>query len=181
MGKIAVILCFLLLTSCGVTKRNKETTTTSVEKTETNKDSSSKVSVNKEINDAVSTQVTNSGDPLLDAKVDEILSRLNTTKSSGDNSYRFYYDSKLRELKAEFQVAKTQDSITNTSKDVRIEKTFEEQISEYVKKIIIPWWMYLIAVVLLWRFISPIVFFIFPQLKGLKTLKDITTPPNPKT
>lgn len=175
MKKLILIGC-LFIFSCGVLKKEKSTTTVQTEKTETKKDSTTNVKVNKAINDKVTTNVQPSGDPVLDAKIDAILSNLNTTKSSGDNSYRFYYDAKLRELKAEFAVAKTQDSVATTNS--KTEKSFEESVDEYVKKIVVPWWMYLIGIILIFPYIKGVLFFFMPQLRGLKTMRDVITPPN---
>ena len=181
MGKRLILLIILsFLTSCALSKRSKETNTSQIEKTEVKKDSSTSIKTNKAINDEVSTQVTTTDDEELDKKVDEILASLNTSKKSGDNSYKFYYDKELRELRAEFKVAQTKDSIANVNNSSNTEKTFEQQIDEYVKKIVIPWWIYLIVVFLLRKQILSIITFFFPQIKALRTFSDVITAPERK-
>jgi len=181
MGKIikilATICLFLAFTGCGVLKKEKITTTKQTEKTEVKKDSSTSVKVNKAINDEVSTQVEATGDAELDAKVDEILSRLNTSKTSGDNSYRVYYDKELRELKTQMVIAQTKDSISSVNNDSKSEKSLESEISELIKKIVIPWWVYVIAIFLLRKPILGFLAFLYPPLRGITTLKDLLTPP----
>lgn len=177
MGKRIILLIFIsFLTSCALSKKSTSSNTASTEKTEVKKDSSTNVKVNKEINDQVSTQVAKTGDPVLDAKVDAILMSLNTQKSSGDNSYRFYYDAQLRELKAEFKVAQTKDSISNIKSDVKVEKTFEQQVEEYVKKITIPWWMYVLGILFAWRFLSPIFLPIYTNIKNFISARILNPP-----
>lgn len=178
MGKRIILVGFLcfLLSGCALAKKSTTSNTASTEKTEVKKDSSTNVKVNKAIDDQVSTQVAKTGDPVLDAKVDAILMSLNTQKSSGDNSYRFYYDAQLRELKAEFKVAQTKDSISNVKSDTKIEKTFEQQIEEYVKKIVIPWWMYLIGIIIAWRFLSPVLLPIYTSVKNFISSRILNPP-----
>jgi hypothetical protein len=173
MGKIiSIILIALTLSSCAVAKKSKTQTTRETTTTEVQKDSSASIRVNEEISDAIRTSVVDSGDDEVNAKVDEILMRLNTQKSSGDNSYRFWYDQQLRELRAEFIVGQTKDSIVTTNTDTSVEKTFEEQIDEYIKKIVVPWWMYVIAFFLLLPQIKRILsIFINPTSQIYKTLK----------
>ena len=151
MGKSLIIffISFLLvgcLSTKKTTEKNKETT--SVEKSEIKKDSSTFVNTNKAIKDNISTQVQPTGDPVLDAKIDAILMSLNSQKSSGDNSYKFYYDNQLRQLRAEFEIAKTKDSISVKSTDLKSEKSFTEQTDEYIEKKIraIPWYVILFAI-----------------------------------
>lgn len=177
MGKRIILLILVsFLTSCALSKKSTSSNTASTEKTEIKKDSSTNVKVNKAIDDQVSTQVTTTGDPVLDAKVDAILMSLNTSKNSGDNSYRFYYDAKLRELKAEFKVAQTKDSISNIKSDTKVEKTFEQQIEEYVKKIVVPWWMYALGILIGWRFLSPILLPIYTNVKNFISSRILNPP-----
>lgn len=185
---IAVLITTLLFfCSCGLTKKSLTSNTKQIEKSEVVTDTSSKETINKKIDDSASFKVaeSNTGDAEFDERVNEavsnVLRSINFQKSSGDNSYRLYYDEKLRTLEAQIQVGETRDKEVATNKEAVVEKTFEENISEYVKKIVIPWWMYVIVFIIGWKFIAPVLFFIFPQLRGLKTLKDIVTPPKPDT
>lgn len=159
----------ILVSSCALTKQKSDKITKTTSEVTKIIDTTTKTTVNKAIKDNVTTQVIRTEDPELDKKIDAILSRLNTTKSSGDNSYRFYYDAKLRELKAEFEVAKTQDSSSNTSSDIKIEKTFDQQVDEYIKKIVVPWWIYAIGIFLLIKLLLPSLKLLFPILNLLPT------------
>lgn len=182
--RYTILLAFLLFFNCALVKKSKEKSTVSTDKIEKVSDSSSKETVNKKIDDTAIINVgqSNTGDRDFDEAVNRsvsnILNSLNFQKSSGDNSYKLYYDEKLQQLRAEFQLGETRNSEIEANNSVVSEKTFEENVSEYIKKIVIPWWMYLIAIILLWKHISRLILFIFPQMKGLKTLKDVITPPN---
>jgi len=57
-------------------------------------------------------------DSLVNAKVDEILSKLNTSKDSGDNSYKLIYDKLTKQLEFYSKIAQTK----NENTDVKSEK-----------------------------------------------------------
>lgn len=181
MKKLFLILILFTFCSCLGTKKTTEKTSdkVSTEKVETSSDSTSTEVVNKAINDTVKIQVPVS-DPEVDAKVDEILRRLNSSKSSGDNSYRFYYDEKLRELRAEFEVGQTSDKVVEKSDTSTVEKTFEEKIAESSKKVVkmLPWWAWLLAAWLLRKQIIDIIALFVPGIRGIKSLSDLLNPPN---
>lgn len=178
--KIKILILLILFTSCLGTKKVTETNkeTTQIEKTEIKKDSVSSEVVNKKIDDAITIEVPVS-DPEVDAKIDEILSKLNMSKSSGDNSYRFYYDAQLRELRAEFEIGETKDKEVVKSSEIVSEKSFEERTDEYIsKKIkIIPWWGWLVLVFLLRKYIVGFIGIFIPGVKGIKTVQDLLNPP----
>lgn len=175
-----------MVSSCAVLKKDKTTTTKQIEKTEIKQDSVSKETINKAIDDKVTIKIAESstGDRDFDLAVNKavtnILKSINFQKTSGDNSYRLYYDEKLKSLQAEFKLGETRNKEISTSDSVVIEKTFEESVSEYIKKIVIPWWVYLIPVFLFRKQIFGVLSFIFPQLhllRKLRTLRDVITPP----
>ena len=185
MGKKLILLALISLffSSCAILKKEKTTTTKEKEKTEIATDTTSKETVNKKIDDSATIKVAQSEtgnrdfDLAVNKAVTSILSSINFQKSSGDNSYRAYYDEKLKALQFQIELGETKNKEIETNKEAVTEKSFEENINEYVKKIVIPWWIYVILIIVFWKQISGIVFFIFPQLRGLKTLKDIVTPP----
>ncbi len=119
MNKIfqIIILFFifsLVITSCSSAKKlTKEVTL--IENEINRNDSIKNTVVNKEINDKIITSVIQSQtgnaslDSLVNAKVDEILSKLNTSKNSGDNSYNLIYDKIKRQLEFNARIAQTQD------------------------------------------------------------------------
>jgi len=144
MKRLLIISLLVLFTSCLGTKKVTENTTDTKQTEVTNqkKDSVSDTKINKEIKDVVTTPVAATGDEILDAKIDEILSKLNTQKSSGSNAYTLNYDRLKRELKAELTVGETKDTTTNTNKETTTEKTFEERTDAYIYKKVstLPWW-----------------------------------------
>jgi hypothetical protein len=160
---IHILVTFLLVLtiwSCRsvktVSETNKETKTT--EKKEIKKDSVNTTVINKPINDVFTIPVVKSNtnnkakDSIINAKVDEILSKLNTTKKSGNNSYKLYYDLDKRFVELQALIGETKDTNTETNTEQTTEKTFEEKTDEYISKKIrsIPWWFY--ALVIFWFF-----------------------------
>jgi hypothetical protein len=119
MNKIfqIIILFFifsLVIISCSSAKKlTKEDTL--IENEFNRNDSIKNTVVNKEINDKLITSVIQSQtgnaslDSLVNAKIDEILSKLNTSKNSGDNSYNLIYDKIKRQLEFNARIAQTQD------------------------------------------------------------------------
>ena len=163
MKAFYTILLALTICSCGTSKLIKQSAkeTTSTEKTEFKKDSINTTVINKSIDDALTIPVVKSNtnnkvkDSIINAKVDEILSKLNTSKKSGNNSYRLNYNTEKRLLELEAKIGETKDTSTDTKTEETTEKTFEEKTDEYISKKIksIPWWFY-----------AMVVFWFFPQI-----------------
>ena len=157
MKKIAFILIFISLNSClGVRKIvEKKTISKEIEKTDLKTDSVNLLVKNNPINDKIDISVPESKTPDLDFnkavndRVDEILSKLNTSKTSGDNSYKLYYNLLKRQLNFEANIGETLNEKTNVSSEKTSEKSFEQQTDEYISKKVsrIPWWLYVIAAV----------------------------------
>ena len=181
---VRLLILLFVFTSCLGTKKVTETNkeTVQIEKSEVKKDSSNLEVINKKIDDEISTIVQRTGDPILDAKIDEILSRINTSKTSGDNSYRFYYDAQLRELRAEFEIGETKDKKVITNKEVVSETSFTEKTDEYIyKKIIaLPWWAWLILVWLIRKHLINIIAIFIPGVRQIRTIQDLLNPPSKK-
>lgn len=132
-----LILLLQLVTSCSSVKKLQSENTTV--KTEIQKNDSVKaVVVSKEIKDQLITPVvqSNSGnrvlDSLVNAKVDEILSKLNTQKLSGDNSYSLYYDKLTKQL--EFYAKLAQSKNENTSVNKITKHTSVQKVPVLVKR-----------------------------------------------
>lgn len=154
MKNIVIIALVMLFVSCNTYKTARKSHEVKVtEKTRTKRDSVSKISVNKPIEDYLSIQVTKSNtddairDSVINKKVDEILSRMNTTKRSGDNSYKLYYNIEKRLLELQAKIGETKNIQTETKKAEISEKTFEEKTDEYINKKIksIPFWVYILV------------------------------------
>jgi uncharacterized protein YycO len=151
---IYLIIILILLTSCLGTKKVFENNTSkkSTEKTEIKKDSSNVVEKNKSISDKLDLSVpkTKTDDlefnKRVDSKVDEILAKLNTSKKSGDNSYKLYYNLLKRQIEFEAKIGETKNETKETNSSEVSEKSFEEKTDEYISKKVssIPWWIYVL-------------------------------------
>lgn len=131
---------FLLLTilslvfiSCSSARKYKQENT--LLKNEIQKrDSIKSTVINQAIDDKLITPViqSNTGNAVLDslvnAKVDEILSKLNTSKNSGDNSYKLIYDKLAKQLEFYSKMAQTKNEKTTT-------KTSNDKTIIQIKKV----------------------------------------------
>lgn len=119
-----LLLLLLVLSSCGASKKYKSEDTLLVSTT-SNKDSTKTTIINQSIEDKLITPVVQSQtgnvsfDSLVNKKVDEILQKLTTEKTSGDNSYSLLYDSLKKQLEFYIKVAQTKNENTqvNSQKD----------------------------------------------------------------
>lgn len=119
-----LLLLLLVLSSCSATKKYKSEDTLLISTT-SNKDSTKSTSINQAIEDKLITPVVQSQtgniafDSLVNKKVDEILQKLSTEKTSGDNSYSLLYDSLKKQLELYIKVAQTKSENTqvNSQKD----------------------------------------------------------------
>lgn len=183
---IILFIGFMLLffCSCAVLKKEKTSEKTSTEKIESKSDSVSKETVNKKIDDAatIKVQQSNTGDRDFDLAVNEavanVLRSINFQKSSGDNSYRAYYDEKLKAMQFQIELGETKNKETAANNSLVSEKTNEEIVSEYVQKIKGSWITYVLLIILFRKFILGILIAIFPAARGIKTVSDLLTPPN---
>ncbi|MCL9806948.1 hypothetical protein NAT51_15535 [Flavobacterium amniphilum] len=118
------IISSMVFTSCSSAKKLKQENT--LLKNEIQKrDSIKSTIINQAIDDKLVTPIVQSQtgnvvfDSLVNAKVDEILSKLNTTKNSGDNSYKLIYDKLKKQLEFYAQIAQTKNENT-TVKDEKV-------------------------------------------------------------
>jgi hypothetical protein len=128
-----LVLLSLVFIGCSSAKKYKEENT--LFKSEIQKrDSLKSVIINQAIDDKLITPVVQSStgnrklDSLVNAKVDEILSKLNTSKNSGDNSYKLIYDKLAKQLEFYSKMAQTKNENTAT-------KTTNEKTIIQIKKI----------------------------------------------
>lgn len=129
----------IILVSCKTSKKILSTEVTkSTEKTQ--KDSIKNVVVNQTINDKLITPVFESKtgkvvfDSLVNAKVDEILSKLNTSKSSGENEYKLYYNQLKKQLEFYAKIAETKNENTSTKSNVYKEQESIKQEPVIIEK-----------------------------------------------
>ena len=116
---LILTLLSLVFISCSSAKKQKQENT--ILKSEIQKrDSLKSVIINQVIDDKLITPVVQSStgnrklDSLVNAKVDEILSKLNTSKDSGDNSYKLIYDKLAKQLEFYSKMAQTKNENTVT-------------------------------------------------------------------
>lgn len=179
-----VIIAFLLFLlslsiSCKTLEQKSSSETVEKESTEITNDKDVKTSTNEEIKDRVIVNVPQSNNAEVMAMFDIMMKQLNTSKSSGSNSYNSRYDAELKQWVIDFTVAQTKDKETITSTDIKTEKSFEENINEYLKTKGIPWWIWLIV---LFAFRNEIYFIIslFLPLKTFSIFKGKNNnPPHP--
>jgi len=115
--QLLILIFCILLTGCSSIKKLEEENT--LLKSEIQKrDSIKNTIINKAIDDKLITPIVQSetGNPVFDslvnAKVDEILSKLNTSKISGDNGYKLIYDKLKKQLEFYAQIAQTKNENT---------------------------------------------------------------------
>ena len=130
---LLLVLLSSVFIGCSSAKKYKQENT--LLKSEIQKrDSLKSVIINQAINDKLITPVVQSStgnrmlDSLVNAKVDEILSKLNTSKNSGDNSYRLIYDKLAKQLEFYSKMAQTKNENTAT-------KTTNDKTIIQIKKI----------------------------------------------
>jgi hypothetical protein len=151
MKTLISLMLILTLFSCA-SKKIKESSqeTKSIQVKEVKRDSVSMIEISRPINDVLKLPVIKSNtsnkknDSIINAKVDEILSKLNTSKQSGKNGYNLFYDIGRRIINLETSIGETTDQsliVINNSKE---ETILEETTREYLYKKIIstPWWVF---------------------------------------
>ena len=111
----------MLFCSCSSTKKYKEQNTIVQSELKQN-DSTKTTTINRVINDTLITPVVQSNtgnkvlDSLVNAKVDEILQKLNTAKTSGDNAYRLMYDKLKKQLEFYSKISQTKNESLQVKK-----------------------------------------------------------------
>jgi hypothetical protein len=182
MKQIIYILIILIsFSSCTAFKKvikEKEHISKTSEKSKSVVDSIVSVWNNRGIDDQFTFKIPRSNtadktkDSILDARLDEILAKINFKKRSGSNSYRMRYNPKKREIETNVIVGATKDSISNVTKsdDKVVKET--TSIKSYIKKTGIP--MLYIYIGLAFVFRKQIYWLLgiaFPALKANKFLK----------
>ena len=130
---LLLVILSLVFNGCSSARKYKQENTllkSEIQK----KDSIKSVIINHAIDDKLITPVVQSStgnhvlDSLVNAKVDEILSKLNTSKNSGDNSYKLIYDKLAKQLEFYLKMAQTKNENTAT-------KTTNDKTIIQIKKI----------------------------------------------
>ena len=184
MKKIVLLFICIILTGCLGTKKivEKQATKNTTEKVEVKKDSINVIEKNKAIADKLDVSVPKAKTPdidfnkKVDEKVDEILAKLNTTKTSGDNSYRLYYNLLKRQVEFEAKIGETKNENTTTNTEEKTEKTTEEIIDTYIYKRVttIPWYLWIAIYFMFFDGkITSLLSNFIPQLKGATSILSI--------
>ena len=136
----AFLLTLLVMTSCG-----KKPTTTETKESKTTNDTETKFvfknqtfkSLEIKDNFAFSIPKIYTGatrvqdcDSLCNKKIREALSKVNTSKTSGDNSYKFYYDKLNDQLVLNVQLGET---VTQLNDSIKIKNQRIEKLENNVK------------------------------------------------
>jgi hypothetical protein len=120
--QLLILIFCILLTGCSSIKKLKEENTL-LKNVIQKRDSIKKTIINKAIDDKLITPIVQSQtgnsvfDSVVNAKVDEILSKLNTSKNSGDNNYKLIYDKLKKQLEFNVQIAQTQNENTTVKNE----------------------------------------------------------------
>lgn len=171
MKKSAYILLTFLLAStiwsCRSIKSISETnsTTTKTETQEIKTDSVAKIETSKPIKDEIIINVPKSDNEAVNKAIDALLQQLNTSKTSGSNSYTSRYDAENQRLLINFLIGQTQNKQTDVKNNTNTETNFEQQTDTYIYKKLkqIPIWFYVF-----------VIFWFLPQI--IDRLKLIISP-----
>lgn len=180
---IFLIFLFFIFNSCSTFKSvfKKESKSELIESTLEKKDSVKNKLVNQAINDiaAIKIPTSNSNDSivnlLVNKKVDEILSTIDISKTSGDNSYRVWWDNVDRRIRVWVKVGKTESIETNTNSSKSTYKSLLNEVKTEWTKVKIPWWIYAVIIFFFRKTIFSVFRFIFPQLLAVNSLKELFT------
>lgn len=173
-----LLFLFSLFFSCKTLEQKSSSETTTKESTEITKDTDVKTSVSEEIKDRVIVNVPQSNNQEVMAMFDIMMKQLNTSKTSGSNSYNSRYDENLKQWVIDFTVAQSKQKETNVVAETKTEKSFEENVNEYLKTKGIPFWVWLIV---LFAFRNEIYFILslFLPLKVISIFKGKNNNPRP--
>ena len=130
---IFFIIPLILFVSCSSAKKITAENTIRLSDVQ-KKDSIKSIVIHQAIDDKLITPITQSHtgnavfDSLVNTKVDEILSKLNTSKHSGDNGYKLIYDQLKKQLEFYAQIAQTKNENTAVKRE-------KEKVIIQIKKI----------------------------------------------
>ena len=168
--------------SCGATKTTETKTETKIEHTSVkSNDSIVLKEINRAISDLVNIKIPKSKsnnailDSIVNARVDEILEKIDFKKVSGDNQYQILYNRLKRQIEASFTVGKTENNTSNV-KQIEIDKKSDTYlISEYEKKIRgLPFYWWIIGLIFLFRkFIFGVLELTFPAVRLFGIIKNM--------
>ena len=144
---ILLLLCIFCM--CGCAAKPIETTSKIEHHNEVKKDSTKVIETNKAINDTLKIKIAKvktskpECDSITQAKINELLRQLNTSKKSGDNEAGIYYDELKQQLVMWQLMAQTKNEKTTTNKSSEVTTKLELAKPVIVK--FIPKWVQVLA------------------------------------
>lgn len=177
MKNILIIVILIIFTSCGPLKniRDRISTTKETELNEKSSDTTKIKETNKAIKDDIAIPIPEGASPETTAALIDLIKRMQSSKSSGDNSYKLWYDEQLNQLRLRVEIAETQNKELATKNESNTEKTFTQEKEEFIKKVKNSIWTYVFAFLFFWPYIKPIVMmFLGPTnlMTGIKKIMD---------
>jgi hypothetical protein len=167
--KIIAVCILILLGSCKSFKKTTETKSTKQNvQTEIKRDSIATLEINKPIKDVVEIQVPKSDNAEVQIMFERLLQQMNTSKTSGSNSYRSSFDPETGKLLIEYLIGQTENIKTATNHEINSTDQMIIESEKTVKEVIkrIPFWIWIIAFVYFGPTIfKKIQFFVNPLLK----------------
>lgn len=143
------IIISLFFSSCLGSKSvsEKNSVTKQSDKTEINTDKKSETNTNKAIDDKFNIPVR-SNDENVNKAIRDAFRDWGYNKQSGSNATNMTFDPDAMAFKIANYIGETQDKSESTTKDTKVEKSFEQTTDEYLSKKIslIPWWVYVIGI-----------------------------------
>lgn len=184
MKKLFILLFVATMaSSCLGTKSTAEKSTSVTESSSQSEslDKKETKEISKAISDELGVQVPDSDtgnqdlDNRVNEKVDQILQSLNSYKKSGDNSYRLYYDQQLRQLRALIEVGQTEKTSTSEVSQSESSTSLEKETESEIRKVVrtLPWWVWVIAVLLLQKPIFGVLSTFIPALAATQLYQRI--------
>ncbi|CAL2105482.1 conserved hypothetical protein [Tenacibaculum sp. 190524A02b] len=177
------LILFICISCLGSKKVVENTTSKTLEKKTAKKEVSNTLTKKSEaIDDHITVAVpkVTSNDSDFNSKctkeLDQLLKKLNTQKSSGNNNYKLYYDLEKRLIELKVQIAETQSQSVSTLVDNQKESAYSEVSSEYIfKKLkVIPWYLWIVIYFFfLDSKITSILSNLFPRLKGATSILSL--------
>jgi len=166
-----LIFVILLMSSCMATKKthDSETTTTTATTNDSKETENTTATISEPIEDKIVINVPESDNAEVMRMFNEVMRQMNSSKTSGSNSYNSKYDEANKKWIIDFMVAQSKIQETAKTNDTATTSdiTFDKQVDDYIKKIVIPWWAYGIVLFLIRKEVFWILKMLFPPLRAI--------------
>jgi hypothetical protein len=166
-----LIFIILLFSGCMATKKthDAETTTTTATTNDVKETEKTTATISEPIKDNIVINVPESDNAEVMKMFNEVMRQMNSSKTSGSNSYNSRYDEANKKWIIDFMVAqsKIQEVATTNDTATTSDISFDKQVNDYIKKIVVPWWAYGIVLFLLRKEIFWLMKMLFPPLRTM--------------